>query len=75
MGILYHNKLSTGILVKIIIIIYYISSRKFNIKINYMEQKKLKKKVCKLCKYQWIPKVVNPRQCPNCKRQIKYEKK
>ncbi len=40
-----------------------------------MEQKKLKKKVCKLCKYQWIPKVVNPRQCPNCKRQIKYEKK
>ena len=26
---------------------------------------------CKLCKYEWTPRKKNPRQCPNCKRQIK----
>lgn len=31
-----------------------------------------KKKVCQGCNYQWVSKVEQPRQCPNCKRQIKY---
>ena len=27
---------------------------------------------CKKCGYEWISRVKLPRQCPNCKRQIKY---
>ena len=30
---------------------------------------------CKSCGYSWVSRVVKPRQCPNCKRQIKYEKR
>lgn len=26
---------------------------------------------CEYCNYQWIKRVEKPRQCPNCKRQIK----
>ena len=29
---------------------------------------------CKKCSYKWVSRIVKPRQCPNCKRQIKYEK-
>ncbi len=29
---------------------------------------------CKHCFYEWVSRVKKPRQCPNCKRQIKYEK-
>ena len=28
---------------------------------------------CKKCDYKWVSRVEKPRQCPNCKRQIKYE--
>lgn len=28
---------------------------------------------CKKCNYEWTPRKEKPRQCPNCKRQIKYE--
>ena len=28
---------------------------------------------CELCGYEWISRTEKPRQCPNCKRQIKYE--
>ena len=41
-----------------------------------MKQEKqiiLKGKQCEKCKYQWFSRVENPKQCPNCKRQIKYE--
>ena len=27
---------------------------------------------CEKCEYQWYPRKEKPRQCPNCKRQIKY---
>ena len=30
-------------------------------------------KKCEHCLYKWSARVKNPRQCPNCKRQIKYE--
>lgn len=33
----------------------------------------LKGQECKKCGYQWFARVDKPRQCPNCKRQIKYE--
>lgn len=29
--------------------------------------------VCIVCGYTWKSRVKKPRQCPNCKRQIKYE--
>jgi len=29
---------------------------------------------CEKCKYFWFARKKQPRQCPNCKRQIKYEK-
>ncbi len=29
---------------------------------------------CGKCHYKWSPRVMNPRQCPNCKRQIRYPK-
>ncbi len=29
-------------------------------------------KRCENCKYKWFSRVEKPRQCPNCKRQIKY---
>lgn len=29
---------------------------------------------CEKCKYKWIARVEKPKQCPNCKRQIIYEK-
>ena len=35
----------------------------------------LRKRECKNCRYVWFPIVEKPKQCPNCKRQIKYEKK
>ena len=34
----------------------------------------MKEKECVKCKYKWLPRVENPRACPNCKKQIKYEK-
>ena len=30
---------------------------------------------CAKCKYFWFARKKEPRQCPNCKRQIKYEKR
>lgn len=30
---------------------------------------------CPTCEYVYTCRVKNPRQCPNCKRQIKYENK
>lgn len=35
----------------------------------------MKKHECKKCKYEWFPRVEKPKQCPNCKTQIKYETK
>ena len=29
---------------------------------------------CKICGYSWVARKEKPRQCPNCKRQIKYPK-
>ena len=29
-------------------------------------------KNCMKCGYTWLPRKEKPRQCPNCKRQIKY---
>lgn len=26
--------------------------------------------ICKYCKYEWNPRVDNPRECPRCKRVI-----
>lgn len=34
---------------------------------------KTKKQTCEKCKYEWYPRKEKPRQCPNCKRQIKYK--
>lgn len=33
---------------------------------NYFSQ------TCEKCNYKWTPRKEKPRQCPNCKRQIKY---
>ncbi len=33
------------------------------------------KQECKKCGYKWDSRKEKPRQCPNCKRQIKYDKK
>jgi predicted Zn-ribbon and HTH transcriptional regulator len=40
-----------------------------------MKQEKqiLREQKCVICDYQWFSRVDKPRQCPNCKRQIKYE--
>ena len=27
---------------------------------------------CKKCNYKWTARVKSPKQCPNCKQQIKY---
>ncbi len=32
----------------------------------------MNKMKCKKCNYSWKSRVEKPRQCPNCKRQIKY---
>lgn len=32
-----------------------------------------KKQSCKKCRYTWTSRKEKPRQCPNCKRQIKYK--
>jgi len=32
------------------------------------------KKRCQKCSYKWNARVENPRQCPNCKRQLNYIK-
>lgn len=34
----------------------------------------MSKNECKKCGYKWVARVQQPKQCPNCKRQIKYEK-
>jgi len=34
--------------------------------------KKQETQKCKKCLYEWISRKEKPRQCPNCKRQIKY---
>ena len=36
--------------------------------------KTLTEKKCSKCNYTWFARVDKPRQCPNCKRQIKYLK-
>lgn len=28
---------------------------------------------CKKCNYVWFARTEKPRQCPNCKKQIKYD--
>ncbi len=33
----------------------------------------MNKHECKKCDYKWFARVEKPKQCPNCKRQIKYE--
>ena len=38
--------------------------------LRYIERKKK----CEFCGYDWLAKKEKPRQCPNCKRQIKYKK-
>lgn len=43
-------------------------------KITKMKTKTLTEKKCEKCNYTWFAKVEKPRQCPNCKRQIRYEK-
>lgn len=30
--------------------------------------------ICEVCNYAWFVRKQKPRQCPNCKRQIKYAK-
>lgn len=40
-----------------------------------MKQEAIKmfnEQVCDRCKYQWFARTPKPRQCPNCKKQIKY---
>ena len=28
----------------------------------------MEKRKCKRCGFEWIPRIVNPKACPNCKR-------
>jgi predicted Zn-ribbon and HTH transcriptional regulator len=37
-----------------------------------LKSKIIQKNKCESCGYEWFPRVEKPRQCPNCKRQIKY---
>ena len=39
-----------------------------------MKKNKEKVCVCIICGYSWKSRVEKPRQCPNCKRQIQYDK-
>jgi rubrerythrin len=46
---------------------------KENIKKTNPKLKSFDGQECKKCEYQWYPRKEKPRQCPNCKRQIKYK--
>ncbi|MEK6973389.1 MAG: hypothetical protein AABW72_05100 [archaeon] len=34
-----------------------------------------RQKLCPYCKYEWIKRARNPKECPRCKRRIDYIKK
>lgn len=42
---------------------------------DIINPKMLNEMQCAKCKYLWFAKKKEPRQCPNCKRQIKYDNK
>jgi len=33
-----------------------------------VSEKKVRKKVCPYCGYEWIPRVEKPKRCPRCQR-------
>lgn len=41
---------------------------------THFNKRKIYPRKCRYCKYKWEARIKNPRQCPNCKRQIKYDK-
>ena len=41
---------------------------------KFFSEAEINPMVCAGCKYVWLSRKLKPRQCPNCKRQIKYPK-